>query len=104
MIPPAMDEQQRRRRGITPIDVVQAQALREVDARGRSGTVEVHPSVSLFSHAGSKASAYFGKDIGTMSGLRLATGKPRVHRTRVALRRTPYRQENSGLPMRSGKK
>ena len=42
MIPPAMDEQQRRRARISPIDIVQPQPLREINARGRSGAVEGH--------------------------------------------------------------
>ena len=44
MIAPAMNEQQGRRFRIAPIDVVQPQPLREIDARSRAGTVEGHPT------------------------------------------------------------
>ena len=41
MVAPAMHQQQRRRAGIAPIDVMQPQPLREIDARGRAGAVFV---------------------------------------------------------------
>src|SRR5262249_29250770 len=42
MISPAMDQQQRRRARVSPIDVMQAQTLREINARSRSGAAEGH--------------------------------------------------------------
>ena len=48
MIASAMQQQQRGRIGISPIDVMQSQTLREINARGRAGAVERHPCVPLF--------------------------------------------------------
>src|ERR1700730_16302786 len=100
MIPPAMDEQQRRRPGITPIDVMQPQALREIDTRGRSGTVESHQSVSLFSPAGIEASVHGVADTHRVTHLRRgppaagfdkASSEQRQHLTRLwsCRRRSP---------------
>src|ERR1700680_73438 len=41
VVPPAMDQEQRRLCWITPIDIMQAKPLREIDPRGRAGAVEV---------------------------------------------------------------
>src|SRR5580704_9225229 len=41
MVAPAMNKQERGRRRVAPIDVVQAQPLREIDARSRTGGVGI---------------------------------------------------------------
>src|SRR5580700_683108 len=42
MVAPAMDEQKRRRARVAPVDVMQPEPLREIDARGRAGAVQIN--------------------------------------------------------------
>ena len=41
MVAPAMDEEERRRAGVAPVDIVQPQPLREIDPRGRAGARDI---------------------------------------------------------------